>query len=162
MAEYDIGLAEELAVVANSVERTPLEPFARERMRLYLALLSLELALKAMLERSGVPIRQIRGRSHGIKDLLTDLGGCFVEAEVTAGTLGRVPATRLRSVVISTPTERGTLGQLIDALDKGVSAYPTEIRYGADLKHFDAALVADAARQAVAFARVHWSSFSRA
>ena len=84
MAEYDIGLAEELAVVANSVERTPLEPFARERMRLYLALLSLELALKAMLERSGVPIRQIRGRSHGIKDLLTDLGGCFVEAEVTA------------------------------------------------------------------------------
>lgn len=158
MPEYDIQLAEELAVVANSVAQTELPAMAHERMRLYLALLAIELSLKAMLEKAGIPVSRIIARSHRLADLLGDIDHCTIEITPPSGAGYRAAASRLRSVEISTPTERGTFGQLIDALTGEVSNYPNEIRYGNYLRHFDASLVADAAKQAVAFARVHWSS----
>lgn len=158
MPEYDIRLAEELAVVANSVGQTELAPIAHDRMRLYLALLSIELSLKAMLEKAGIPVSRIRSRNHRLADLLSDIDHCTVEVTPPKGAVYRAAASRLRSVEISTPTERGTFGQLIDGLNGEVSNYPNEIRYGSYLRHFDASLVADAAKQAIAFAWVHWTS----
>lgn len=158
MPEYDLRLAEELAVVANSVAQTELPPLAHDRMRLYLALLSIELSLKAMLEKAGMPISRIRARSHRLADLLSDLDHCTVEVTPPTGAVYRTAASRLRAVEISTPTEQGTFGQLIDGLNGNVSNYPNEIRYGSYLRHYDASLVADAAKQAIEFARIHWTS----
>lgn len=157
MPEYDLNLAEELAVVACSVARTELAPVSHDRMRLYLAMLSIELSLKAMLERAGMPITKIRARSHRIAELFSDLEKCTIEVEPLAGAVFRTKASRLRSVEISTRNESATVGQLIDALGD-VSNYPNEVRYGGHLRHYDASLVADAATQIVAFAKLHWSS----
>lgn len=158
MAEYDLQLAEELAIVANSVAQTELSPTAHDRMRLYLAMLSIELSLKAMLERAGVPIARIRARSHRIADLLTDVDQCTIEVTPVAGAVFRTTASRLRSIEISTPSERGTVGQLIEGLNGDVSIYPNQIRYGSYLRHHDASIVTDAARKIIAFARIHWLS----
>jgi hypothetical protein len=158
MPEYDLQLAEELAVVANSVAQTELAPLAHDRMRLYLALLSIELSLKAMLEKAGVPTSRIKTRSHRLAELLSDIDHCTVEVTPPTGAVYRTAASRLRSVEISTSTEQGTFGQLIDSLDGNVSNYPNEIRYGSYLRHYDASLVSDAAKQAIAFARIHWTS----
>jgi hypothetical protein len=158
MPEYDLWLAEELAVAAKSVEQTELSLPAQDRMRLYLALLSIELSLKAMLEKAGVPISQIRARSHRLADLLGDIDHCTVEVTPPTGAVYRATASRLRSVEISAPTEHCTFGQLIDGLNGNVSNYPNQIRYGSHLRHYDASLVADAAKKAIAFARIHWTS----
>lgn len=158
MPEYDLQLAEELAIVAGSIPQTDLAPVAHDRMRLYLALLSIELSLKAMLERAGLPVQRIRNRSHRIRDLMSDIDSCTIEVTPVAGVVYRTAASRLRSVEISTTIERGTVGQLIEGLGENVSNYPNQIRYGSHLRHYDASLVADAARQIIAFAKVHWSS----
>jgi hypothetical protein len=158
MPEYDLQLAEELAIVAGSVPQTELAPVAHDRMRLYLAMLSIELSLKAMLERAGMPVQHIRNRGHRIRDLLSDIDRCTIEVTPMAGVVCRTSASRLRSVAISTQIESGTVGQLIEGLGGNVSNYPNQIRYGGHLRHYNASLVADAAGQIIAFAKAHWSS----
>jgi hypothetical protein len=67
-----------------------------QRTVLYLSLLSTEILLKAMLEHAGKPVAEIRERGHQLADLLTDLGLCEIEVEVTPGCHRYVPASRLR------------------------------------------------------------------
>lgn len=160
MCEYDIHLADELAIVASGVAATQLTSVSQERMRLYLALLSLELSLKAMLERAGFAVPDIRKMNHGIKLLLSEIDRCTIEVDIRGGCVQRVPASRLRSVVISSGAEIGTVGQMVDRLDE-VSTYPNKIRYGGHLRHFSSSLVANAARKTNDFAKLHWTSIQK-
>lgn len=95
MAEYDIAFGERLAEAARMVEAEGLVELDAQRTVLYLSLLSTEITLKAMLERAGKPVGDIRARSHRLSELLDDLGQCEVEVEIAPGTKQYVSASRI-------------------------------------------------------------------
>ena len=100
MAEYNIGFSEKLIDAAGAVAAEGFKDADAIRTVLYLSSLASEIALKALLEKAGIPVKDIRTRAHSLSGLLTDLGKCQIQAEVTAGSRTWVPATRLRSKVV--------------------------------------------------------------
>lgn len=158
MAEYDIAFGERLAETACMVAAEGLVELDAQRTVLYLSLLSAEISLKAMLERAGKPVASIRARAHRLAELLSDLGQCEVEVEVTPGTKQYVPASRIRSILLSHGSAQSTVGAVVDAESQGASTYPNQVRYGEVLHHFPAEVVAQMAAEVSAFAREHWHS----
>lgn len=158
MAEYDIAFGERLAETARMVAAEGLVELDAQRTVLYLSLLSTEIALKAMLERAGKPVAEIRDRSHRLAGLLFDLGQCQVEVEVAPGTKRHVPASRIRAIPLSYGSAQSTVGAVVDAESQGASTYPNQVRYGEVLRHFPAEVVAQMAAEVSAFAREHWHS----
>lgn len=158
MAEYDIAFGEKLADVASFVSTVGLTDLDAKRTVLYLSLLSTEISLKAMLEHAGRPVAKIRAHSHKLADLLTDLGQCEIEVEVSQGNRMYVPATGLRSCTLRHGDAEVTVGAVIDAESLGASTYPNQIRYGDVLRHYPADVVAQMAEKVVAFAHQHWQS----
>lgn len=158
MAEYDIAFSEKLADVANLVVSDGISDHDAKRTVLYLSLLSMEISLKAMLERAGKPVNAIRAHSHRLAELLTDLGQCEIEVEVAQGKCMYVPATRIRSCSLKHDCAEVTVGAVIDAESQGASTYPNQIRYGDVLLHYPPEVVAQVATMVVAFAHQHWQS----
>lgn len=158
MPEYDIAFGERLAETARMVAAEGLMPLEAQRTVLYLSLLSTEIALKAMLERAGKPVSEIRSHSHRLADLLSDLGRCEVEVEITPGTKRYVSASRLRACSLKYDNAESTVGAVIDAENQDASTYPTQVRYGDVLRHFPADVVVQMASKISAFAREHWQS----
>ena len=157
MAEYDIAFAERLAETSQLVSAQGLDPVDAQRTVLYLSLLSMEIALKAVLERAGKPTAEIRARSHRLSELLADLSACEVKIEA-AGSGHYVSASRLRGCRVTQGGAETTVGAVIDAESQGASKYPNQVRYGDLLRHFPASVVVDAALRVVEFARQHWDS----
>lgn len=158
MAEYDIAFGERLAETAHMVAAEGLVPLDAQRTVLYLSLLSAEITLKAMLEHAGKPVSEIRARSHRLADLLSDLGQCEVEVEITPGTKRYVLASRLRGCPLKHSAAESTVGAVLDAGSQGASTYPNQVRYGDVLRHFPAEVVAQMASKLAAFAHEHWNS----
>lgn len=143
--------------MARAVAGEDLAALDAQRAVLYLSLLSAEITLKAMLERAGKPVCEIRARSHRLADLVADLGGqCEIEVEIAPGTKWHVPASRIRAIQLSLGGAQCTVGAVIDAESKGASMYPNNVRYGDVLRHFPADVVAQMAAELSAFAREHW------
>lgn len=157
VAQYNIAFAERLAETAQMVAAQGLEALDAQRTVLYLSLLSMEIAMKAMLERAGIPIAEIRGRSHRLSELLIDLSGCEIRLDV-AGSEQYVPASRLRACPLVLGSAESTVGTVIDAERQGASKYPNQVRYGDLLHHFPADVVSGAALETARFAREHWDS----
>lgn len=158
MTEYDIAFGEKLADVASFVVADGLTDHDAKRTVLYLSLLSTEISMKSMLEHAGRPVAEIRAQSHKLANLLTDLGKCEVEVEVTPDNRMFVPATRLRSCSLRHGDAEVTVGAVIDAESLGASIYPNQIRYGDVLRHYPPDVVAQMAVSVAAFARQHWQS----
>ncbi len=158
MAEYDIAFGDRLAETAAMVAADGLVQIDAQRTVLYLALLSTEITLKAMLEHAGRPVAEIRARSHRLDDLLSDLGQCEVEVEISPGTKRYMPASRLRGCPLKYGAAETTVGAVIDAESRGASKYPNQVRYGDVLCHFPADVVTQMASAVVAFACEHWHS----
>jgi hypothetical protein len=158
MAEYDIDFAAKLAIVANEVDEK--DPFAYDarRVTLYLSRLSAEITLKALLEKAGFPLAQIRKRSHDLRGLLIDLGECEVKVEVAAGKKDWCSASRVRAEVIDLGVVHVPIGEIIDAEDHGSSKYPNQIRYGQQIVDFSPILVSAMAQVLSSWAKKHWSS----
>lgn len=156
MAEYDIAFGERLAEVAKSVVAEGISELDAKRTVLYLSLLSMEISIKAMLEKAGQPLPAIRARSHRLADLLTELGRCEIEIEVTPHKRIYVPASRLRACTINHDKAEITVGAVVDAESQGASTYPNQIRYGEVLAHYPPEVVAEMAATVVAFAHRHW------
>jgi len=158
MAEYDIAFGEKLAEVAGFVVADGLSDLDAQRTVLYLSFLSSEISLKAMLERAGKPVAEIRAHSHRLSELLKALGQCDVEAEVTPGNHMYVSASRLRGCTIKHGDAQVTVGAVMEAESQGASTYPNQVRYGDFLRHYPPDVVAQMARVVAAFARRHWQS----
>jgi hypothetical protein len=154
--QYDLAFAAKLAEVANMVLVDGAEEVESQRTVLYLSLLSTELALKAMLERAGKPIAEIRSRSHNLADLLKDLGKCVIQEDVSSGNQKCVSASRLRSKTLHHGDAQVTVGRVIDTKHSDTSKYPNEVRYGDELRHYPAAVMALMASTVVEFAHIHW------
>ncbi len=156
--EYDISFGEKLAEVAHLVVADGVYDLEAKRTALYLSLLSCEISLKSMLEQAGIPLSEIRSRSHRLADLLSLLGQCEIEVDVLTGTSEMVSASRLRSYDIQFGESSTTVGNLVDAESLGASQYPNHVRYGDLLQHFPPEVVAKMASRVVEFAREHWDS----
>jgi len=158
MAEYDIAFGERLAEVAKSVIAEGISDLDAKRTVLYLSLLSAEISIKAMLEKAGKPVPAIRALSHRLADLLTELGHCEVEIEVSPNNRIYMPASRLRSCSFKHGNSEVTVGAVVDAENQGASTYPNQIRYGDVLTHYPPEVVAQMAAKVVDFAHQHWNN----
>jgi hypothetical protein len=159
MAEYDIAFATKLAAVADEVDEKDPWAYDARRVTVYLSRLSAEITLKALLEKAGVPVPRIRDRSHDLRGLLKDLGGCEVQVEIAPGVYEWCSASRgIRTAVIDLGMVRLPIGEIIDAEDQGASKYPDQIRYGEAVIDFNPGLVASMAIVLAEWAKFHWNT----
>jgi len=158
VSEYSLAFAESLAKAARNVADIRPKDIDARRTILYLALLSTELSLKAMLEQAGHPVSAIRKRSHNLAALVRDLGKCTVDAEIAPGHHAAVSAARIRSRELQFEGAKPTVGRILDAERDGASKYPGQVRYGPLLRHFPAEVVLEMAFSVIAFARQYWTT----
>jgi len=133
--EYSLEFSERLIDAGNSIARAAEGKDDAGRAALYLSLLSCEVSLKALLERAGFTVRELRKRSHDLKGLLQDICSCELAG---TGISGSKPfrASRLLSQEVIENTSNGTVGALLHAEEVGASKYPNDIRYGDLVTHF--------------------------
>jgi hypothetical protein len=155
MAEYSIEFAQEMSKASNGIVAAGLESEDANRAAIYVGLVACEIALKSALEKAGKPVRGISAMRHDLSKLLDELGTCTVLAEISAGQLTRVSATRIRSVVVDGKYADATIGKLLEAEQFGASKFPNDIRYGDTLKHFPASVIARLSEKVVAWVKLH-------
>lgn len=143
--EYSLAFAKQLIEAAAMLKGPDLVFEERKRAVLYLSLLSIEITLKYLLEKAGVPVKEIRSRSHNIEDLLNDLDGCEF-LSTTSGEDQFVPAKRIRARVVNPMYDGATIGNLLMGESKGASCYPNQIRYGPTPEHYPAKLMLETAK----------------
>lgn len=159
MAEYEIAFGKRLAETARLVMDQGSSELDAQRTVLYLSLLSTEISLKAMLERAGKPVPEIRGHSHRLSQLLSDLGSqCEVVVELSNGAKRQVSTSRIRSLQLDFCGVQITVGAVLDGESKGASVYPNQIRYGESLQHFPVEIVVQMAEVVSRFAYEHFDS----
>ena len=156
MPQYDLSFAEKLSQVARLVLLDGSVKIDAQRTVLYLSLLSAEIALKAMLEKAGKPIHEIRARSHDITALLSDLDRCSVLVEAVPGEVRVCPASRIRGGQLIYGAATITIGAVIDTPIGTASKYPNEVRYGDQITHYPADVMVQLAEKIVHFARANW------
>lgn len=150
--EYSLDFARVLIDAAQrSRAKLGLYPDAK-RAVLYLSLLSIEISLKYLLEKAGVPVADIRKQSHKLEALLDGLGKCEVRSSIGADERW-VPASRIRSRVVNPAYHGATIGSLLEGESKGASKYPNEIRYGDSPHHFPSELMLECAVKVVEWAQ---------
>lgn len=156
MSEFSTDFSKKLIDAASFVVKDGMDSLDAERTVNYLSKLSCEITLKALLEKAGVPVPEIKKLSHKLGRLLDRFGDCEVKAEVVNGRLDWVPATRLRAEPIKTSMGEATIGTLLTCEEQGASKYPNEIRYGDDIKDFPPEAHLQAAIVLLDWARIHW------
>ncbi|MDR2220263.1 MAG: hypothetical protein LBE24_06750 [Methylobacillus sp.] len=156
MAEYSIEFAQEMSKASNGIVSAGLGAEDAQRAALYIGLVACEIAIKSALEQAGKPISDIRTNRHNLSELLNDLSNCTILTEVSAGALTRVPATRIRSIVVDNNYTDATVGKLLQAEQFGVSRFPNEIRYGDVVRHFPASVIARLSDKVVAWVKLHF------
>jgi len=159
LSQFDVNFGQKLADIAFLLS-TQYEnhDISAKRTIAYLSLLSIEISLKAMLEKAGIPHETIRGHSHRLSELIKELSKCQVSLNVALVGVARVSATRLRSIQIKIKNAESTVGEIIEASERNTSKYPNQIRYGSVLRHFPPEALAQTAVKVAAFAREHWES----
>ncbi len=155
MSVYNMGFSEKLTDAARVICEDGLGTFDANQTVAYLSLLSCEITLKALLEKAGMSVKDIKARSHNLKALLNDFSKCEVEGEIDKGYCKWVPATRIRSLTIQEDTDT-TIGKLLTGESQGASKYPNEIRYGERFSHFPPEALMQAAIEILKWAHIHF------
>ncbi|MCO4094441.1 MAG: hypothetical protein HEQ37_11945 [Acidovorax sp.] len=153
MPEYSLHQAHDLAQMAIEAREVQANNGVRARNCLYLAHLSIELALKAALEQAGMSIASIRRLNHNLFLLSRAVGSCSFTHELGVG----------KGVVVRDlkATHGGgclSFGYFVDATQwESISRYPGELRYGSDVNHFNPRVVAQLASELCKWleARIH-------
>ena len=156
MSEYNIGFSQKLLDAARAVEAGGLDSVDAVRTILYLSSLASEITLKALLEKAGKPVKDIKARSHSLSGLLADVGKCEIQEEIANGSLSWVPATGCRSVTVVQRFSDATVGKLLTGEEHGASMYPNELRYGDRVKDYPPELKLKAASSLFDWALKHW------
>lgn len=142
MAEYSTEFSDNLIQAAELLSGNADESFDKRRTILYLCLLSSEISLKAVLERAGVPLKDIVALSHRLDALMHKVGECEVPYPDSTLPAKWIPATSINSKSFKVDSAIMTVGQFLTV--DGASKYPTEVRYGDKVVHYpvNAALLA--------------------
>lgn len=157
MSEYNIEFAEKLIDCAKFIKVDPIDAFEAKRTVLYLSKLSCEIILKALLEKAGKPIKEIRGHSHNLIKLLDELSWCQVKKDIGGGDLRWFSACDVRSKEIDKRYSDATIGHLLSGEEFGASKYPN-IRYGDQFTDFPLQLILKAAIVLLNWAKKYWDS----
>jgi hypothetical protein len=148
---YSIDFAEKLASTAQDVITDGLIDFASVRTVIYLSLLSTEISLKAMLEKAGMNVKDIRNCSHDISKLMRALDCCKISVNSNI-----VSAGRLRSKNIAYPNTSKTVGAIVVTDPNTQSHYPNQLRYGDMFFSHPPEVMAEVASVVINFAKDHW------
>jgi hypothetical protein len=155
MAEYSIEFSKSLIDAAQGIVVRGENSEDAGRAVLYLSLLSCEITLKALLEKAGMPVDEIRKVSHDLRKLLAELGHCEVEEEMAGQLMQWVPATHIRGKTII-PGTTFTVGVLLEGESHGASKYPNDIRYGEHIYRFPPVAVLAGAEILIDWAHQQW------
>lgn len=143
--EYSLDFAERLIEAAESFVGKENSNDEAGRTILYLSLLSCEISLKALLEKAGFSVKELKKRSHDLRGLTKDICCC----ELTGTGIGDSKpffASRLLAQMVVPNTANGTVGTLLDGECVEASKYPNEIRYGELITHFHPLVMLDCAK----------------
>lgn len=142
--EYSLEFSQRLIDAARSFLDKGKVDDETGRAVLYLSLLSCEISLKAILEKAGYTIKELKKRSHDFSGLIKDLCLCDL---VGTGIAGSKPytGTGLLSKVVDPNIGNGTVGALLKGEEQGASKYPNEVRYGELVRHFPPMLMLNCA-----------------
>lgn len=155
--EYSFGFAWQLIEAAKGPRQHMLQIEDAKRAVLYLCLLSIEITLKHLLEKAGVPVRKILKRNHKIRDLLKDLDNC----EVMMG-MGEMTkwesATAIGRRILNVEFPDISASMILNADEKWASKYPSEIRYGPNPTHFSPDWVFECAHHVADWASMYGDS----
>lgn len=159
MPEFSLEFANKLVQSAELLtEHTP-DDFERRRTVLYQCLLASEIALKAILEKAGIPIKEIVGLSHRLDDLMRAIGDCEVPYRISDTDIRWIPATNINAKSFKVGESVMTVGQFLTV--EGASKYPTDVRYGDKVVHFPPDAAIKAAKTIVQWARDNWEDIRR-
>ena len=160
MTVFSRDLAHHLIDASTHLVNTGNFTYERRRASAYLSLLACELVIKALLEKAGFSVKDIKKASHDLHKLSGLLGQCEVNVPACLnGPSVWGPASRFRAIVIKIDDRETTVGQVLDAEKQGASRYPQEIRYGgSQLTHFDPEALLNAALKLECFANQHWDT----
>ncbi len=156
MNEYSLEFSEKLTDAAQFVVDDGLDSLDAKRTVLYLSQLSCEIALKALLERAGVPVAKIKPRWHNLSELLQDLCACKVEEQI-GSELRWILATSIRAQTVD-QRFMNTVGSILEAEAQGASKYPNEVRYGYSLNQYPPELWLKTTKTIIVWARKRWDS----
>ena len=158
MPTYSLAFSEKLAEAAQFVVNDGIEDEGARQAVLYLSRLSAEVTLKSLLEKAGLPIEKIRGRSHDLAKLLSDLSACQIRKDIAPGVPYWVSASDIRGQTVDERFGNATVGTLLEGEKVGASKYPNEIRYGEVQKDFPAKLLSQMALIMIEWAKLHWDT----
>lgn len=159
MSEYDINLAERLANATPQIAKQELKTVNSIREAIHRSYLSMEIALKALLEKAGVAISEIPRNSHDIHKLLKDLETkCEIYDEIAPNYYKWRRATTLRAVTINNEYSNCTVGTIFEAERNGASKYPQEILRGDQLRHYPVDAILGASRITIDWVKNHWNT----
>lgn len=158
MPEYNIAFSKKLAETARLVADDGVDSFDAVQTIVYLSLLACEIALKALLEKSGLPANKIKAHWHDLDSLLSEVSRCEVEVDIAGGLPKWVPAVRIRSISIKSMGSESTVGRLLTGETQGTSKYPNQIRYGCRFQSFPPDALIKTACAVVDFAETHWNT----
>ena len=149
--EYSLNFSTRLLEAGSSLKGSGNILEEADRAILYASLVSIEIALKYLLEKAGVPIKELRAKSHNIEALLREIDKCEILATI-GGEEKYVPASGIRSRVVNPAFGGATIGSLLQGESKGASKYPNEVRYGPIPKHYLADLMLECAEKVINWA----------
>ena len=157
LLSYNPKLARAFAEIALNTIATGLSAVEDHQVVAYISRVSMELSIKALLEKAGVPRKTVRALSHDLPDLLRELDKCKVKmADIPIP----VSAMRVRGKEILWNGALVTLGNVIDAEHAGASNFPDQYRYGPPPTDYQAEVLAHAAVALCTWAEEHWDSIA--
>ncbi len=149
--EYSLSFSTRLLEAGTSLKGSGQILEETDRAILYTSLVSIEIALKYLLEKAGVPVKKIRAQSHNIESLLNEIDKC--EILTTIGSEEKyVSASRIRSREVNPAFGGATIGNLLQGEAKGASKYPNEVRYGPIPRHYPSELMLECAEKVINWA----------
>ncbi len=162
MPTYNLGFAKQMNRAAELMTSPGVNDFDEAQAIAYMNLVSIEVTLKAILEKAGWDVAYLRRRSHSLKGLLTDTCSTEILEEFSPSFSRYTSAARICSIKVTDANgAKGMVGEIINSESRGASKYPNELRYGDKFNHFSPTVLTSAAKAVIDFADKYWDSFRK-
>lgn len=160
MSEFSIELSKKFADFASNIIAYEPENIEAKRAVIYLSRLSIELSLKAFLEKAGKPVSEIIKCSHRLSDLLSSVDLCKIYIKDALGVEASWSASEVRNIEIPLLPLLGHFTKMeivIEAEKHGASIYPGQIRYGNNVSDVPPETLSFAAKELTMWVEKHWN-----
>jgi hypothetical protein len=131
LSSYNLGFSEKLIEAAEFVHNDDGDEFDKLQTILYLCHLSCEITLKAILERAGIPIRDIIACSHDFEKMFQPF---FTKVEIYKEVGNNVFRWVKAGGIGCEQTKKELYEPVVRSMltDKQISQYPSNLRYAGD------------------------------